>query len=53
MKKWECQEGIRSSMWGFYDYHLGASLNQVIMRHEPKIRDHYKQELNLDVKQII
>jgi len=38
IKKWECQEGLRSSMWGFYDYVLGLSITEVVMKHEPILR---------------
>ena len=40
-------------MYGAYDYFLGRSLNEVITRHEPVLREHFKNELDLDIKQIL
>lgn len=49
MKKWECQEGLRTGLYGAYNYFLGGNLNRVLLRHEPVLRDHFKERLGMDI----
>lgn len=39
--KWKCVEPIRRNAFGFYNYVLGSNLNEVMMRHEPIVREHF------------
>lgn len=53
MKKWECQEPIRTSLYGLYNYSMGYNLNRVLMRHEPVLRAHFQDSLNIDIQETV
>ena len=47
------EEPMRTSAFGMYDVGLGKSLNQLLLRHEPVLRDHFLKEHNMNIKQMI
>jgi len=40
-------------MWGLLEYYLGHQLNKVMIKHEPILRKHFKENLGIDILKTI
>mmetsp|Transcript_12618 Transcript_12618/g.19630 ORF Transcript_12618/g.19630 Transcript_12618/m.19630 type:complete len:136 (+) Transcript_12618:625-1032(+) len=53
IKKWECVPTIQKACCGLFNYAMGRSLNQLLLKHEPELRDHFLEELSIDIKKTL
>ena len=53
MKLWETEPFIRSSAYGLYDSGLGRNLNSVLLRHVNTLNDHFRENINIDIREYV
>ena len=44
---------FRHTAFGFYNCILGQKVNEVLMKHEPYLAEHFKKKINVDIKKTI
>jgi len=53
IKKWECSETIRTSMFGVYNKALGGNLKKAFIKHEPMMKHVFKEKVGHDMLEYI
>jgi predicted alpha/beta-fold hydrolase len=53
IKKWECSETIRTSMFGVYNKALGSNLKKAFLKHEPMLKDVFREKVGFDMLEYV
>ena len=53
IKKWKCAKAIKNNFYGIYNKALGQGINDIVLQHEPMLRDMVKEKTGLDIIETI